>query len=81
VIQLLLGAGTWVTNYGFPAWFLDYFWAIPYTVKAEGFLQVVTTTAHVAFGALNLVTASSLALWSFRLLRPEASTAPSSAPA
>lgn len=81
VIQLLLGAGTWVTNFGFPAWFLDYFWAIPYTVQAESFLQAVTTTAHVAFGALNLVTASSLALWSFRLARPGYAPAPAAAPA
>jgi len=81
VIQLLLGAATWVTNYGFPAWFLDYFWAIPYTVQAESFLQAVTTTAHVAFGALNLVTASWLALWSFRLTRPGHVPAPAAAPA
>ncbi len=67
-VQLILGAATWVTNYGWPAWFTNYLWAVEYTVVAEGRLQVTLTTAHVALGALNLVTALSLALWSRRLL-------------
>lgn len=65
--QLLLGGGTWVTNYGWPLWFRDYVWPLVYTVVAEGGLQVVTTTAHAAIGSLNLVVALSLALWSRRL--------------
>lgn len=68
-VQLVLGAGTWVTNYGWPLWFRDYFWPLVYTVVAQGPLQVVTTTAHAAIGALNLVVALSLVLWSRRLLR------------
>lgn len=66
--QLVLGAGTWVTNFGWPLWFRDYFWPMVYTVVAEGALQVVTTTAHAAIGSLNLVVALSLVLWSRRLL-------------
>ena len=65
--QLLLGVGTWVTNFGWPLWFRDYVWPLVYTVVAEGRLQVVTTTAHAAVGSLNLVVAVSLALWSRRL--------------
>jgi cytochrome c oxidase assembly protein subunit 15 len=68
-LQLLLGAGAWVTNFGFPAWFRNYIWATSYTVVAEGPLQVITTTAHAAVGSLNLVAALSLTLWSRRLWR------------
>jgi cytochrome c oxidase assembly protein subunit 15 len=68
LLQLLLGAGTWVTNYGWPLWFRDLVWPLVYTVVAEGGLQVLTTTVHAAIGALNLVAAASLALWSRRLL-------------
>jgi len=69
LLQLILGAGTWVTNYGWPSWFKDYIWSIPYTVVAEGRLQVLTTTAHSSAGSLNLAASVSLALWSWRLLR------------
>jgi hypothetical protein len=69
LLQLVLGAGTWVTNYGFPAWFRDYIWATGYNPTAGGPLQVITTTAHAAVGSLNFVAALSLTLWSRRLLR------------
>jgi hypothetical protein len=67
--QLVLGAATWVTNYGWPKWFTDYFWAIEYTVTAKGRLLVNVTTLHVAVGSLTLVAALSLTLWLNRLLR------------
>lgn len=66
VIQVLLGLGTWVVNFGFPAWFLDYFWDVEYTVVAEGRLQALVTTAHVGVGSLCLVAALSLTLWLLR---------------
>ena len=68
LVQLVLGAATWVTNYGWPAWFTNNFWAVEYTVVAEGRLQVTMTTAHAALGSLTLVASLSLALWSRRLL-------------
>lgn len=67
-LQLLLGAGAWVTNFGLPAWFKDYVWGPPYTVVAEGRWQVVTTTVHAAGGSLTLAAAWSLVLWSRRSL-------------
>jgi len=70
VLQLILGAATWVTNYGWPAWFTDYIWRLEYTVVAEGPLQIITTTLHVAVGSLTLATALSLLLWSARLTTP-----------
>lgn len=67
-LQLLLGAGTWITHYGWPAWFRTYIFTFDYTVANEGLLQVLTTTTHVVAGSLALVTALSLALWSRRLI-------------
>jgi cytochrome c oxidase assembly protein subunit 15 len=66
LVQLALGAGTWITNFGYPAWFRNYITTIPYTVTAEGPLQVIVTTAHAAAGSLCLIVALSLALWSRR---------------
>jgi heme a synthase len=69
LLQVALGAATWVTNYGWPAWFTDYFWGLQYTVVAKGKLQVQLTTLHVAVGSLTTATALNWALWSHRLLR------------
>lgn len=66
-VQLLLGGLTWLTNYGWPGWLRDYFWAIGYVVPAGRPLEAVATTAHVALGCLTLMAAVSLGLWSRRL--------------
>ena len=65
-VQLVLGAGAWVTNFGWPNWFKDYVWALQYTVVAEGPLQVVMTTAYVAIGSLNVAAAFALSTWWLR---------------
>ena len=49
-VQIVLGIGAWVTNYGVPGWFRDHVRAINYTIVATGPLQVWTTTTHVAAG-------------------------------
>ena len=67
-VQVVPGAATWVTHYGWPAWFTQAVWAIEYTVVANGPLQALTTTAHVVVGSLTLVSAVSLSLWSRRLV-------------
>jgi cytochrome c oxidase assembly protein subunit 15 len=72
LLQLVLGAATWLTNYGVPVWFSEYVWELEYTVVAGGAWQAVLTTAHVAVASLVLVTAMSLALWSSRV--PEVET-------
>lgn len=69
--QLVLGAATWLTNYGVPVWFAECVWDVEYTVVAGGAWQAVLTTAHVAVASLLLVTAVSLALWQARLEYPE----------
>jgi cytochrome c oxidase assembly protein subunit 15 len=69
-LQLLLGAGTWVMKYSWPSWLADQTWAVGFTIEAEGLLQVLTVTAHVATGSLILGTSVMLALRSVRLVRP-----------
>ncbi len=69
-VQILLGIGTWVTNYGVPGWFRDHVRAIDYTVVAGGPLQVWTTTTHVAVGSLVLMASLAVLLWSHRLPVP-----------
>lgn len=68
-VQLLATAAYWVSNYGWPPWFTDSVFPIPYTVVAGGPLQVVATTAQVALGAIVPAVAADLTLWSHRLLR------------
>jgi len=68
LVQVLLGAATWVTNFGWPAWFTESIWAVEYTVVAQGRLQVHLTTAHAAVASLTLAAALNLLLWSHRLL-------------
>ncbi len=79
-LQLLLGATTWVTNYGWPLWFTQNVLTIEYTVVAESLCQALSTTAHVGAGSLCLAAATSAALWSRRLLKAPApsSTGPKS---
>jgi cytochrome c oxidase assembly protein subunit 15 len=69
--QFLLGVVTWITKYGWPAWFTNTIGALEYTVVAGGRLQATMTTAHVGLGALTLVTSLSLTLWVCRSLSIE----------
>ena len=71
LVQLGLGAATWVTHYGFPSWLSGYSWAAGYTVVAKSPLQIHLTTGHVAGGSLIFATAVILAVRSLRLLQAE----------
>jgi len=64
-LQVLLGLGTWVVNYGFPMWFTDWVYPIEYTVVREGALQVWVTTAHMAVGALAFALALVTTAWTW----------------
>ncbi len=65
--QLLAGGCQWVTTYGWPPWFTDYILPIPYTVVAEGPLQVTATTLHVVLGSLVPAVGLDTFMWSCRL--------------
>ncbi|HEV3025552.1 MAG TPA: COX15/CtaA family protein [Pirellulales bacterium] len=66
-LQIALGCGAWVVNYGWPSWLADYRWAAGYVVRRESFLQASVTTAHVATGSLILAVAVVLALRAWRV--------------
>jgi protoheme IX farnesyltransferase len=61
--QLALAVATWVTNYGWPAWFTHWIWPLHSAIFAQGRLLVLLTTAHAAIGSLVLVASLSLTLW------------------
>lgn len=70
--QLALGSGTWVANYGWPAWARRWAATEGYVVTAESMTQALVTTAHVATGSLILVCALSVALAAWRWLEGSA---------
>ncbi|MEX2140735.1 MAG: COX15/CtaA family protein [Pirellulales bacterium] len=67
LVQVALGGGAWVVNYGWPSWLVDYPWAARWVINAQGHLQANLTTAHVAAGSLILGTSAMIALRAFRL--------------
>jgi heme a synthase len=68
IVQLALGVGAWVVNYGWPeALFGNYPWAQQFVVTQAGRLQAWVTTGHVATGSLILATSLLIALRSLLL--------------
>jgi cytochrome c oxidase assembly protein subunit 15 len=64
-LQILLGLGTWVMKYSFPAGWGDFAWAQAHLIVSDDFYQVQIVTAHVAVGSLILAVAtfSGVRLW------------------
>jgi cytochrome c oxidase assembly protein subunit 15 len=71
-LQLLLGASTWITKYGTPAWLSQYDWAAGFTVSANGPLQAIAATMHVAIGSMILMLSVLVSVRSLRLLQAPA---------
>jgi cytochrome c oxidase assembly protein subunit 15 len=67
LVQVLLGASTWVVKYGWPGWFSGFAWAQQHVNTAENLPQVLITTAHVATGSLILAVAVLAAVRGSRL--------------
>ena len=65
-VQIALGVGTWVVNYGWPSILAWVPGSAGFLVRAKGFSDSIIVTAHVATGSLIL--AVSVMLW-IRLLR------------
>jgi cytochrome c oxidase assembly protein subunit 15 len=65
LVQLGLGAGTWIVKYGFPQWVSAVAATPDYVVRPGSWPQILTTAGHVAVGSLILVTALLLALRSW----------------
>lgn len=55
-LQILLGLGTWVVKFGWPAWFQGMAMADQFRIQEKQFWQVTLVTAHVAVGSLILAT-------------------------
>jgi cytochrome c oxidase assembly protein subunit 15 len=71
VVQLALGAATWVVKYGWPAFMSDTEMAADFTVQANGWRQMQITTAHVANGSLILAISTCLAVLSKRMFNSQ----------
>jgi cytochrome c oxidase assembly protein subunit 15 len=67
VLQLTLGAGSWIVKYSFPTGIHGSGVFAGFTIENEGLLQSLTVTAHTAGGSLILAVAVLLALRSLRL--------------
>jgi cytochrome c oxidase assembly protein subunit 15 len=68
LVQVLLGAGTWIVKFAVPAWAADWLPAQTASVQEGGWLQTHVITAHVATGSLILATSVALALYAQHLL-------------
>ncbi|MCO6457493.1 MAG: COX15/CtaA family protein [Pirellulaceae bacterium] len=73
VCQLLLGAGSWVMKYGWPAGADRYAFIARHVIEADGLAQSLIVTGHAATGSLILATSMVLALRSLRLVAARAS--------
>ena len=60
-LQIALGIGTWVVNYGWPSFMSWVPGSDAFLVRAKGFMDSIIVTAHVATGSLIL--AVSAMLW------------------
>ncbi|HEX7376986.1 MAG TPA: COX15/CtaA family protein [Pirellulales bacterium] len=65
-LQIALGCGAWVVNYGWPAWLSGYALTAGYVVQRDSFLQATLTTGHVATGSLILAVSAVLAVRAWR---------------
>lgn len=59
-LQILLGVGTWVVNYGFPSFLKWYPGAAGFLLRSKGFGDSMIVTAHVATGSLILAVATMI---------------------
>jgi cytochrome c oxidase assembly protein subunit 15 len=74
IVQLALGAGTWIVKFSIPTWAANWISTGSVAIQNGGWLQTHVITAHVAVGSLLLATSLALALYVHRLL-PAASIA------
>ncbi len=68
IVQLLLGAATWVAKYAVPYWASDWVSHSGVVIRDGGWLQTNIITAHVATGSAIFGMAVALALYAHRLL-------------
>jgi cytochrome c oxidase assembly protein subunit 15 len=69
-LQMMLGPATWVLKYGWPMGLAEYSWFAGYTVQAQGMVQAMIVTAHVATGSLLLALAVVVVLRATCSMKP-----------
>lgn len=57
-VQIALGVGTWVVNYGWPTFLQFIPGSTGFLVRAKGFIDSIIVTSHVATGSLILAVAT-----------------------
>lgn len=72
-LQIALGLGTWIANYGWPRFAQTGPFSAGYLVKSKAFTESLITTAHVATGSLIL--AMAVMVW-LRLMRARSASTP-----
>ena len=72
LLQLMLGGGSWVLKYGWPAWISELPFTAGYTIQANSLLHGIVVTSHMAIGALILSQSVVLALRAARFFRSAA---------
>lgn len=68
VLQILLGASTWIVKFAVPVWASDWLSPQSFSVQEGGWIQTHVITAHVATGSLMLGISVALALYAQRFL-------------
>jgi cytochrome c oxidase assembly protein subunit 15 len=76
LIQLSLGAATWIVKFAAPAWAPDWITAGRAAIEDGGWLQTHIITAHVAVGSLLFATSLALALYALRFMPGSNSSMP-----
>lgn len=74
-VQLLLGAGAWVANWGLPADLLPDSWQLSEPLRARSVWSAVVVTGHVVLGMLILGTSVVLAIVAGGFARREPASA------
>ena len=76
-IQIVLGVGSWIFNYGWPSFLQGLPGSKGFLIQAKGFWGSVVITAHVATGSLILAISTMIWVRSWRLWNVQATmTAP-----
>ncbi len=66
-VQIALGVGTWVVNYGWPSILAWVPGSAGFLVRAKGFFDSIIVTSHVATGSLILAVSTVLLVRSLRV--------------
>jgi cytochrome c oxidase assembly protein subunit 15 len=75
-VQIALGVGTWVVNYGFPQFLLWLPGAPGFLLRSKGFAESIIVTGHVATGSLILGVATLQLVRCLRIRWCQTQTAP-----